>query len=42
MAKDKDEKKEENKIPSPLQYLRDMARIEYVRHQPQHKKEKGK
>ena len=40
MSDDKDKKEEKSKVPSPLQYLRDMARIEYVRHQPQHKKEK--
>lgn len=39
MAKDKPEK-DEKKIPSPLEYLRDMTKYEYVRHQPQHKKEK--
>lgn len=39
----KDEKPEKDKkIPSPLEYLRDLSKMEYVKHQPQHKKDKEK
>lgn len=40
MAKDKDKKDDAPKVQTPIEYLRSKLDHEYVRHQPQHKKEK--
>lgn len=41
MAKDKDKPTvEAPKVQTPIEYLRSRLDHEYVRHQPQHKKEK--